>query len=1413
MFSKCPVCLDIIVIINTDYQWNKHIFQTTLGYFEEIDRMRVCKKREERDMIKRKRQLLTAWMMALTMIINGFLPFNVAHAAEVGTSVLTNLTATVKQDGATIPENGTITSDKSIRVDISFGVPVKGDDPTPKAPVQKGDTVKFDLSSAFKVSSSDPIPLMMGKLPVGHASFATDPNTKMVTATVTFDGDDSVFNGDSNTVTCQFGADFDYNSDGENGTTGNHTITVLQKTYTVNVPAPAIQYSVTKSGTADLATQSIMWTVNVSAVQGGVPVDLSGYQFSDDLSAVGTYIDGSFQVGGSSTTPTAVPNESSGKLSYTFPAVSASPKQITFQTKIPDSKYYASGAQTINNSAQLLDSQNTEVAKGQGSVTFTPVWITKAGKSSEEGSTGNYNPKNRTITWTITANQMGTTLNNAFITDLLPSGLTLESAQCQTWDAASSKWSDTPIKTWTEAPADGKYEIGNISSQILLTIVTKVPDDTSTTGIKTYSNSAKINWDNEPGSGIGTGNVNVGIGYNAITKTGTADPAHQKIDWTVNVDTKGQNIPDLKVYDLLVYGKSVDLSSVTGIPDGIKSADLTPQYGQKYAGNYSGGTTAVNVIPVEKDGVRVADLLEITGLSTTAPNTFTFDSQVVDPDLFAGNKTSAVWNTATLFSAATKLNATTGHVNYPSKMLLKGLLEREAMSDPAAGVNSGLTNDAQAGFDYKDKSAIFRLNVNADGLDLTNMQNTEGQTLGKATLTDTLPDGWEFTEISPGQNYLIFEGTGQADGNVLATGTTPDTVSGLTADFTGKTAAFTFPALNKPYVILVKAKLTSETAAEYFDSNKTTIASNTATLKTEHWNPGVNSRQDVTIKSQILGKDTKQPQTGELLWTVNYNPYALAQSGTELTDTLPIGIDLRTDSHGNLLIPGNITANEMTLKADGTYTVGTSVALELGKNVNYDNATRVLNFKIPDSTKAYCFSYITDITGEPGSITNKVSLFGNSQQQEGTSKSYSISTQDGTASLKRNGWISIKKIDETGIPLSGAEFTLYATDGSTIIKKGVTGSDGIVKLKVIPDGEYILLETKAPEGYTLDGRIHSMKVTTTGSTVVSSIDGRTGTDANAITVKNYKAGTVGSLTIRKTVAGTGADTTKKFNFTVALTGAPGAYHYTGNGVPDGTIQSGGTISLAHGQSITIVGLPKESTYQVTEADYSGDGYITTSTGAAGSIAADTAETASFTNTRNTSYPVPGTGNLTIRKTVTGTGADTTKKFNFTVALTGAPGAYHYTGNGVPDGTIQSGGTISLAHGQSITIVGLPKESTYQVTEADYSRDGYTTTSTGAAGSIAADTAKTASFTNCHSNTPSSPGTPGNPAVNTGNGDIPRGSAGLQGNKGKNSMPQTGDNQAGDLAKIGLLFFSVALTALIAADFALRKKYPSHRNQK
>lgn len=1262
-------------------------------------------------MKKTQKKIVVSWMLILVMIIN-FFPIGTAYAADISSSVLTNITAKVTQDGSTIPEGGTVTSTKPIRVDISFGVPVRGDDPTPTTPVQKGDMVTIDLSSAFTVVSSVPIELKMGSILVGHAIFSTDPDTKMVSATVTFDGDDEVFDGTYNTVTCQFGADFDYDASGDGGSSGDHTVTILEKTYTVNVPALPIEYAVTKTGAANLAEQSITWTVNIKATQGIAHIDLAGYRFIDNLQSVGAYIPDSFQVDGVDLNPDITDNV----LRYGFPDGSTSPKTITFKTAIADSSYYAISQQKISNKAQLQNSELTIVDEGQFEVSFTPKWIEKAGTSSDAGSTGIYDPTNRTITWTITANQMGATLNNVVITDVLPNGLSFKSANWRSWNGSSwdSATSITPN-------GNSEYAIGNINAMILLNIVTSVPDDQYTTGRSTYSNSATIRWNGLPGSGLGTGSINVGVGYNAISKSGVADTTNQKIRWTVTVDTRGQDIPDLKVYDLLVYGNSINLSTVTGIPGGISSNDLTPRYGQKYAESFSGLYT-VNLIPITQGGVRVADLLEITGLSTSAANTFGFDSQVLDPNIFAGNKTSAIRNTATLFSANSRLNAATGSVNYTNRMLRKAMLDRQAMSDPATGVNSSLTSNTQAGFDYKDKSAIFRLSVNADGIDLTSAQNAVGQTLGSATLTDTLPAGWEFIDIVPGSKYLVFEGTGQSNGSVSAADTIPDTVTGLVGDFSIEgTAIFTFTSLDKPYVILVKAKPTIETTSTYFDSNKTTIVRNNVTLKAEKWTTGVNHYQDITMISQVLEKNTAQPKVGELLWTVDYKPYGIGQTGEKLEDQLPLGIDLRTDSSGNLVITNNITVSELTLNADGSYSLGSPIELVLGTNVRYDNTARVLSFIIPDSKKAYRLSYITDITGEPGIISNKVLLIGSSSELEEASKVYLISASDGSASLKKNGWISIIKTNGQG-PLAGAEFTLYAMDGKTVIKKGTTGSDGTVKLKVIPDGEYILRETASPAGYMLEGVNHSLVVATSGSTVTSSIDGKTGANANLLTVLNYSAGTTGNLIISKEVTGNGADTSKSFVFTLTLNDASGSYIYFGHNLPGGTIISGDRISLTHGQSITITGLPAGATYTVTEADYAGDGYTTTSSGATGSIVADETQTAAFTNMRTV-------GNLTISKMVSGIGADTTQKFSFTVTFSGATGSYHYTGNGVPNGIIKSGDTIFLAHGQSITITGLPAGTGYQVKEEEDSAVGYFVESVGSSGTISSSQDRIAAYTN------------------------------------------------------------------------------------
>jgi len=129
---------------------------------------------------------------------------------------------------------------------------------------------------------------------------------------------------------------------------------------------------------------------------------------------------------------------------------------------------------------------------------------------------------------------------------------------------------------------------------------------------------------------------------------------------------------------------------------------------------------------------------------------------------------------------------------------------------------------------------------------------------------------------------------------------------------------------------------------------------------------------------------------------------------------------------------------------------------------------------------------------------------------------------------------------------------------------------------------------------------------------------------------------------------------------------------------------------------------------------------------------------SFVNTNNT-Y-----GKLKVEKSVKGNGADTDKSFKFTVKLTGASSygtiKATYT-KGDETGDIEFAADdysceFELKDGESITIDGLPTGVKYTVTEDDYSDDGYTTTSTGETGTIAANGTKTSKFVNTYSNTSS-----------------------------------------------------------------------------
>lgn len=115
------------------------------------------------------------------------------------------------------------------------------------------------------------------------------------------------------------------------------------------------------------------------------------------------------------------------------------------------------------------------------------------------------------------------------------------------------------------------------------------------------------------------------------------------------------------------------------------------------------------------------------------------------------------------------------------------------------------------------------------------------------------------------------------------------------------------------------------------------------------------------------------------------------------------------------------------------------------------------------------------------------------------------------------------------------------------------------------------------------------------------------------------------------------------------------------------------------------------------------------------------------------------GALNVSKTVDGNLGDKTKYFEFKVTLTGENGKDYAKTFAVTGGSYENNpetatlgeNTFYLKHGETVSIANLPYNVTYAVTET--AADGYTTTPTGANGTISAAT-QDASFLNVKNGT-------------------------------------------------------------------------------
>lgn len=275
--------------------------------------------------------------------------------------------------------------------------------------------------------------------------------------------------------------------------------------------------------------------------------------------------------------------------------------------------------------------------------------------------------------------------------------------------------------------------------------------------------------------------------------------------------------------------------------------------------------------------------------------------------------------------------------------------------------------------------------------------------------------------------------------------------------------------------------------------------------------------------------------------------------------------------------------------------------------------------------------------------------------------------------------------------------------------------------------------TEAPQkGIIISSQNHAGNITRDGVSVIFT---------NTFGIETLEAD---SLTISKTVDGDGADPEKKFKFTVTFEDG-GTYPCRIGTDPEREFTSGDVIELKHGERAVFPKIPVGLGYTAEE---DADGYSAAIKKIDGIILESGVEL-DFVNHKASPSLVPGQGNLEITKTVKGNYINPDKEFSFTVNFenvfgrtvspetsvtpeilpapeetvsesstqpeessitdfgeaVAVPTEYHYR-IGDQAYSIKSGEKLLLKHGETAVFENLPEGTLYEITEDDYSADGY-----------------------------------------------------------------------------------------------------------
>jgi len=986
---------------------------------------------------------LSIWVLAILMVVQGvqgFKGMTQVYAAEGANpdSIITGVKLTILDGAGKEVTSPVIEQDSSVKIVYDWELPDGHNYGVGEGQIN---TFKFNLPKQFYLASS-----ISGNLEVDawdedepFGTFKVDKATHVVT--MTFSGAVS-----KDQVAGQIGLKTTFNLEEFKDNTGAPiTIPIQGKDETFNYIFKPKGDTIVKQGKPNRYNPTeIAWTIDVNkkldSIENAVVTDKipEGLELDKGTIAVkkikNVKLDGTPVVEEDPIDPNeySIENSTTTHLELSFNDLIDSAYRIEFTTKINVEAMTENNNQ-FENVATLSGNGDPIDAKGTANI--------KRGKPLEKKS-GGYNPENQTIKWEMQYNYDGKPISkdDAVLNDRISPSHKL---------VVSDSNPEGSVEVYEIEFDDKGNEKSNQKKLVSGYTVTPLEDDndktkngfdlafdndiTSAYKIIYYTVAKKHVYEpetieNKVTSGTITKSDSVGIDHYAITKKLVKKDYDKKtLDWEIKINRNEIEMTNVKLIDTFNYhglklvDKSFTIKNSSNQP--VNENDYTFKYDED---SHSGLTIEFHTDVKDVYTIKYQTVFDIEKLDSEAPY-FENTGALTWTDL-TGTYTKKAWDSFNPNSETKKHGYKSGSYDATSKEITWeiGVNYNKKTVSGAKLADKLLSNQKLV-----DKSLhVYKMNI--DG---SSGKVSKGDEYGEYTST-----------VKNGVLEVVFENE-----------------------------------ISEPYIIEFKTSLQDQ----FIDS----IVSNTAYLNNSE---GKKVTEDltgfVTVNQggEYVYKEQGAQDDDMIKWRIHINRSQSTVSNAKLTDKPTPNQHLvessfklfttQVDKNGNL----TQTSDEVPSK---------DYAITIKKDVSTGDPFFELIFKndLKVITSAYVLEYSTLIDAEPNDeVGNTVSFSGSGIKDD------QESTPRKTVVVKTEGWgtgsgilgkLTVNKFDEknNSIKLKGAEFKLYRKSASAVALVDIltTGKDGVAIIENLRGGKYILEETKAPNGYKLDGTLIDVTIDNT----------------------------------------------------------------------------------------------------------------------------------------------------------------------------------------------------------------------------------------------------------------------------------------------------------------------------------------------